>query len=194
MKLLSRQFIPALFLTLFSTLAFPQANVLISYYSNTGNTKQMAEAVARGVEQVEGITLVIKTVDQTTLLDLLDADAIIVGSPVINAGMAPQVSEFISDWPFENQPLKNKLGAAFVTAGGVSAGEELTQLNILQAMLIFGMVVMGGDDWTAPFGASAIIGEPPFEAQAGINELFLTKGEALGKRVAEMALKMNADR
>jgi multimeric flavodoxin WrbA len=47
-------------------------------------------------------------------------------------------------WPFEGTPLKDKIGAAFVSAGGISAGEELTQLSILHSMLIFGMIVVGG--------------------------------------------------
>ena len=167
-----------------------QPTVLISYYSKTGNTKQMAEAVARGAAKVEGITVVLKTVEETTTEDLLNAGAIIVGSPVYNANVAPKVQEFITSWPFENAPLKDKLGAAFVTAGGISAGEEVTLLNILQSMMIFGMIVMGGDDWTAPFGASGIRGEPPFSGEEPLRETFLLKGEKLGERVASILLKM----
>jgi NAD(P)H dehydrogenase (quinone) len=188
-----KKLLPALILLslmfLFQNITFSQT-ILISYFSETGNTRQMAEAVARGASQVEGVKIILKSVDQTSLLDLIDADAIIVGSPVYNANVAPQVQAFISSWPFENQPLKDKLGAAFVTAGGISAGEELTQMNILQSMLIFGMVVVGGDDWTAPFGASAIIGEPPFHGQNGIEPAFIFKGEALGRRVAQLAQRL----
>lgn len=167
-----------------------QPTVLISYYSKTGNTKQMAEAVARGAAKVEGITVVLKTVEETTTEDLLNAGAIIVGSPVYNANVAPQVQEFITSWPFEDAPLKDKLGAAFVTAGGISAGEEVTLLNILQSMMIFGMIVMGGDDWTAPFGASGIRGEPPFTEEEPLQDNFLLKGEKLGERVAGILLRM----
>jgi NAD(P)H dehydrogenase (quinone) len=181
----------ALLLVFAAATAGAQTNVLISYYSKTGNTQAMAEAVAHGAGQVEDVTVVLKTVEQTTLLDLVDAHAIIVGSPVYNANVAPQVQEFITAWPFEDQPLKNKLGAAFVTAGGISAGEELTLVNILHSMMIFGMIVVGGDDWTAPFGASAIVGEPPFHYEEGIRDEFLEKGEALGRRVAELAVKLN---
>jgi NAD(P)H dehydrogenase (quinone) len=86
--------------------------------------------------------------------------------------------------------LKDKLGAAFVTAGGISAGEEVTLLNILQSMMIFGMIVMGGDDWTAPFGASGIRGEPPFSGEEPLREAFLLKGEKLGERVAGILLRI----
>lgn len=170
---------------------FSQTNVLITYFSETGNTRVMAEAVARGAGEVEGVRVILQSINQTAIPDLLDAHAIIVGSPVYNANVAPAVSQFISGWPFENQPLKNKLGAAFVTAGGISAGEELTLVSILQSMMIFGMIVAGGDDWTAPFGASAVVGEPPFFSEQGPQEAFLKKGEALGRRIAELAVKLN---
>ncbi len=185
-------FVLAFILTLLACLQTnAQTNVLITYYSKTGNTQTMAEAVARGASEVEGVQVTLKTVEQAVISDLIEADAIIVGSPVYNANVAPEVSSFIASWPFENQPLKNKIGAAFVTAGGISAGEEITQVNILQSMLIFGMVVVGGSDWTAPFGASAIRGEPPFDEDEPIHQHFLEKGQALGKRVAELAVKLN---
>lgn len=180
----------SLLLALFTT-ATAQPTVLIAYHSKTGNTQGMAEAVALGAARVEGVNVVLKSIDETTTEDLLEAAAIIVGSPVYNANVAPEVQAFISSWPFEDAPLKNKIGAAFVTAGGISAGEELTQMNMLQSMLIFGMIVVGGPDWTAPLGASAIVGEPPFFEEAGIAPQFIKKGEGLGKRVAELVVRMN---
>jgi NAD(P)H dehydrogenase (quinone) len=167
-----------------------QTNILVTYYSKTGNTQQLAEAVARGAASIVATTVLLRSIGETTPEELIQAHAIIVGSPVYNANVAPQVQEFISGWPFEDAPLKNKIGAAFVTAGGISAGEELTQMNILQSMLIFGMIVVGGPDWKSPFGASAIVNEPPFGNQEGIDPAFLKKGEELGRRVAEIAQRM----
>jgi NAD(P)H dehydrogenase (quinone) len=163
-----------------------QSKVLVVYYSQTGHTKAMADAVARGARDV---SVTLKTVSEATIADVLSADAIIVGSPVYNSNVAPQVQEFINSWPFEGTPLRDKIGAAFVTGGGISAGEELVQLNILHSMLIFGMIVVGGPEWTSAFGASAITSEPPFESK-GVDERFLRKAEALGKRVADLAAKM----
>jgi NAD(P)H dehydrogenase (quinone) len=168
-----------------------QKNILISYWSQSGNTKTMAEAVARGAAKVEGMNVTLKTVDETTPEDLLNAGAIVIGSPVYNANVAPRVQQFISSWPFEGAPLKNKLGAAFVTAGGISAGEELTMLNILHSMMIFGMIVMGGDDWKAPFGASAIMNEGFDSSNNAIHPQFIEKAENLGLRVATVLSKMN---
>jgi NAD(P)H dehydrogenase (quinone) len=56
-------------------------------------------------------------------------------------------------------------------------------------MLIFGMIVVGGDEWTSAFGASAITNEGIFKTEK-IDKLFLQKGFTLGKRVATLAKKM----
>jgi hypothetical protein len=81
-----------------------------------------------------------------------------------------------------------------VTAGGISAGGEIVQMNILQSMLVFGMIVVGGPDWTQPFGASAVTGEPPFEVdeQNEISDQFIDKGYQLGERVAKLVKSMNS--
>ena len=164
-------------------------NVLITYYSKTAHTQTLAEEVAKGALSIAGVQVVLKSIDQTTRKDLLEADAIIIGSPVYNANLAPEVVQFMSTWPFEGNPLKDKIGAAFVTAGGISAGEELAQVNILHSMLIFGMIVVGGDNWTSAFGASAITNESIFKTEK-LDKLFLQKGFALGSRVATLAKKM----
>ena len=164
-------------------------HILITYYSKTAHTQSLAEEVAKGAQSIPGVQVKLKRIDQTTTKDLLDADAIIVGSPVYNANLAPELVQFMSTWPFEGNPLKDKIGAAFVTAGGISAGEELAQLNILQSMLVFGMIIVGGDDWTSAFGASAITNEGVFKT-AQLDKIFLQKGFSLGKRVATMTKKI----
>lgn len=168
-----------------------EPTVLIVYHSETGNTEIMAKAVEEGALSVEGVTVVLRSVDEISIEEVLQAGAIIVGSPVYNANVSPRIAEFIASWPFEGQPLKNKLGAAFVTAGGVSAGEEITQMNLLQSMLIFNMIVIGGPDWSTPFGASAIRGNQFFPYDEPIHPGFIEKGRGLGKRVAETLVKIH---
>ena len=165
--------------------------ILITYHSKTDHTKALAEEIAKGVQSVEGVSLKLKRISETLNKDLLEADAIIVGSPVYNANVAPEVVKFMSEWPFSGNPLKNKIGAAFVTAGGISAGEEMAQVNLLHSMLVFGMIIVGGDDWTAPFGASAINNEGSYKASTKLDSLFARKGYLLGKRIAELAKKIN---
>lgn len=168
---------------------YSQVSILIVYDSKTGNTELMAEAVAKGAGSIDGVEVLKQKADETSHDDLVRADAIIVGSPVYNANVTPGISRFIASWPFEGQPLKDKIGAAFVTGGGISAGEEIVQMNILQSMLIFGMIIVGGPDWTQPFGASAITGEYPFDGEP--SEQFLKKGYLLGERVAKLAVRMH---
>lgn len=174
-----------------------QPTVLIAYYSQGGHTKSMAEAVASGARAVGNVTVKVMTVSEVKKEDLLAADAIIVGSPVQNANAAPEVVKFIAGWPFGGAPLFNKIGAAFVTAAGISAGEELAQMNILHSMLLSGMVVVGGGDWTSAFGASAITFEQPFgqpQKNGVVADQFLKKAEGLGKRVAELVVQWKRSR
>ncbi|WP_154858418.1 flavodoxin family protein [Cyclobacterium xiamenense] len=168
-------------------------SILIAYYSGSGNTQTMAEAVASGVAQVEHVNYTIKRVEELTEREVLKASAIILGSPVYNANMAPQVQAFINSWPFEGRPLKDKIGAVFVTGGGFSIGEESVMLAMIRAMLVHGMLIVGGAETEAAFGASAITGEGEFAGKE-VNPLFLNKAEGLGKRVAEWVVTLKKER
>lgn len=185
----------ALFLAVFllNQVAFTQVNVLVAYYSRDGHTQALAETVAQGAASVEGTTVKLRSISEIEPSDLLEAQAIIVGSPVYNAHPAPEVMSFIQGWPFEGSPMKDKIGAAFATGGGISAGEELTQLSILHSMLIFGMVIVGGPKWDQAFGASAVTGEHPFvtENEGTIADYFAQKGYLLGERVAVITQRLN---
>lgn len=65
-----------------------RSTVLIAYYSSQGHTRAMAEAVARGASAVPGAAVRLKAVADVAEKNLLDADAIIVGSPVYNANVS----------------------------------------------------------------------------------------------------------
>lgn len=149
----------------------------------------MAKSIQKGILESSDIKVILKPVNEVTRQDLLDAKAIVIGSPVYNANPSPDILSFIKTWPFEGQPLKNKLGAVFVTAGGLSSGEELVQSSLLHAMLVYGMIVMGGDDWKSSFGASGIHEEGKYQSKE-IDNYFLDKGFRLGKRMAEVLTMM----
>jgi multimeric flavodoxin WrbA len=122
------------------------------------------------------------------------------------------MAAFMSRWVF-SEDLSHKVGAAFVTGGGLSAGEELTMVNLLHSMLIFRMVIVGGERWTSAFGASAIVSEGPFQPapEAGssvsdfapncypssaddVHAIFEDKAQGLGRRVASVASLLVAAR
>jgi len=166
-------------------------SVLVTYYSETGRTRVMAEAVADGARIVMGTDVTLRAIDSVTTEHLLAADAVILGTPVHNANVAPAVLAFINHWPFLEGEMRDKLGAAFVAAGGMSAGEETTLLSIHRAMLVHGMLIVGGADWMSAFGASAVTEEPPFTPPPGtIDEGFVTKARGLGQRVATIAHRL----
>ncbi len=167
-------------------------NILVVYYSATGHTALMADAVAAGARSAQGSDVRLLPVDRVSHDDVAWADALIVGTPVHSANISVPIAEFLNSLPF-NGEMRDKIGAAFVTAGGMSAGEEAVQLAILRAMLVYNMIVVGGPTWTEAFGASAVTGEPPFAdtaETASIDSIFVAKGSKLGARVAEVAKRL----
>ncbi|GMV06277.1 MAG: hypothetical protein AMXMBFR53_25530 [Gemmatimonadota bacterium] len=170
-------------------------NVLVAYHTVTGHTRLMAEAVAEGASGVADARVRLVSVEEATADDLAWADAVVLGSPVRTGNPSPEALAFLGGMPFDGR-MKDKVGAAFVSGGGISAGEELTQMAILSAMLVYGMIVVGGPEWTSAFGASAvteeITGAPaPTEGSVPVvEERFLAKGRALGRRVAGVAARL----
>ncbi|HKJ02421.1 MAG TPA: NAD(P)H-dependent oxidoreductase, partial [Longimicrobiales bacterium] len=160
-------------------------NVLVVYHSVTDHTRLMAEAVADGAREVRGADVRVLPVDGVATDDLVWADALVLGGPVRSANVSAEVAGFLATLPFDGG-MKEKVGAAFSTGGGISAGEELALVATLHAMLMYGMIVVGGPDWTSAFGASAVTGEAPFTDPSGgvrVAPAFLDKARALGRRV-----------
>lgn len=156
--------------------------VLIMYYSRTGNTKALAEAVARGVQEVRGVTCVVKAAEEVTEDDFLNSQGIIAGSPVYFGTMAAELKSVFDKFVGLRNKMGGKVGAAFATSGDASGGKETTLLSILQAMLINGMIVVGDPlDATGHYGVSCV-GAPDATTQANAAKL--------GKRVAELVLKL----
>lgn len=164
-----------------------RTRVLIVYYSATGNTEKMARAVAEGAGKVEGVETLLKTVAEVSRADLESAEGLIIGSPVYYANMAAPVKQFIDDWYAQQLNLFDKVGGAFATGGGLTAGRETTINSLLLAMLNNGMIVAGPlyESW-GTFGASAVTDAP----DPGISEYELDDARRLGERVARLALKL----
>ena len=156
-------------------------NILIIYFSQSGNTEKLAQAIARGAERKD-VLAEVKRVEATTNNDLTRADAIIVGSPVYFGSMAAPIKEMFDKSVTIRRQLKDKIGAAFATAGHHTGGKETTILSIIQAMLIHEMIVVGDPISVGGHYGAATTGAPDTEA--------IRQAEALGARVAELVHRL----
>jgi len=157
------------------------AKVLVVYDSRSGNTEKMAFAVAEGVKAKKAEAIV-KKVEETSVEDLVDNDAIIMGSPTYYGQMSGKLKELVDKSVEVHGKLEGKVGGAFTSSGGTATGAETTLLSILQAMLVHGMIVPGTSNFKH-YG-SAAVGAP--------NKDDVEDCRDLGKRVAMLVLKLTA--
>ena len=115
---------------------------IVVYYSKSGNTQKMAEIIAGSMNEAE-LSTECKSVDKVKADDLLDYDAIVIGSPTYYGHMASPIKQLFDDTVKKHGQLDGKVGAAFSSAANIGGGNETTIIGILEAMLIAGMVVQG---------------------------------------------------
>jgi NAD(P)H dehydrogenase (quinone) len=152
--------------------------VLIMYHSTTGHTKKLAEEIAKGVGEVGGVACLVKPATDVTKEDFLTSDAIIAGSPVYFGTMAAELKAVFEQFVGVRKKMGDKIGAAFATSGDSSGGKETTIMSIIQAFLIYGMIIVGDPlDATGHYGVSCI-GSP--DRSTTVN------AAKLGKRVASL--------
>jgi len=157
--------------------------VLIMYYSRSGNTKKLAESIAVGVRSVGGVDCVVKPASEVTRDDFLSSDGIIAGSPVYFGSMAAELKKVFDDFVDIRNKMEGKIGAAFTTSADKSGGKETTMMSIIQAMLIYGMIIVGDPlDATGHYGVSCV-GSPDENTQR--------QAAKLGVRVAELVKKIH---
>lgn len=149
---------------------------LVVYDSKTGNTEKLAMAIGKGMQKA-GLDASVKKVERTSLDDLAGADAIVLGSPTYFATMSAKMKDFI-DKSIRVYPdkLKDKVGAAFTSCGGV--GGDTTLISLIQAMLLHRMIIVGNE---SGFGVVSI---------GNVNDAYLAEGEAFGERIAGAALAL----
>lgn len=155
--------------------------IIIIYDSRTGNTEEMAKAVADGAKEV-GAEVEVKKVSDVNLDDLEKADGIILGSPTHFGTMSENMKKLINESVKIRGKLEGKPGAAFTSSGAVSGGNETTLISMLQAMLIHGMIVVGDPIKVGGHYGAVAIGKPDKKA--------LEACKALGGRVGELAAKI----
>ena len=158
--------------------------VLILYYSKGGNTRKLAEAIARGVEKIEGVKALVKTADEVTKEDFLSSQGVIAGSPVYFGTMAAGLKKVFDETIAIRKKMEGKIGAAFATSGDATGGKETTIMSIIQAMLINGMIIVGDPISATGHYGVACTGAP--DDRTSENAI------KLGMRVAELAKKLFA--
>jgi len=89
--------------------------VLVLYYSRTGNTEKMAEAVAEGAREVKGVDVELKYRESPE--NLVSFDAIAIGMPTYHHDMTVDVKNLLEEVAAKNIDLRNKVGAAFGSYG-----------------------------------------------------------------------------
>lgn len=155
------------------------AKGIVIYYSRTGNTKEMAELIADAMNE-QSLTTDCKPVDKVKVDELKGYDVIVVGSPSYYGQMAAPIKNMFDESVNMHGSLAGKVGAAFSSAANIGGGNETTIIGIIEAMLIFGMVVVG-DSQGDHYGPVSI-GKPDERVQR--------QCARRGKIVAELAQKL----
>jgi len=155
------------------------AKVIIIYYSRSGHTKKMAQLIGSSIKK-EGIEAVVKDVNELNVDELLDYEGIIMGSPTYYGTMAAEIKKLLDDSVKFHGKLDGKIGGAFASSANIAGGNETTILDLLNAMLIHGMIIQG-DPQGDHYGAVAI-NAPDSRSE---NEC-----ERFGKRFSELVKKI----
>ncbi len=155
------------------------AKALVIYYSASGNTKKMAEQVAEGIKK-EAVEVEVKDVHDVEVNDLLKYDCLVIGSPTYYGTMAYQIKKLLDESVRFHGKLEGKVGAAFASSANIGGGNETTILDILNAMLIHGMIIQG-DPQGDHYGPVAI-GAPDARS--------LKECVRMGSRVAKLVKRL----
>lgn len=144
---------------------------LITYATDYGNTKKMAEAIHEGAQSIHGSQAIIKLAEEVVAEDFLSSDAIIVGSPVHMGSPDWRVKKMIDtvcSGLWMRDKLVGKVGGVFSTGAGfgnAGGGCEIALLALLNNIAELGLIIVplpkntpgyryGGIQW-GPYGRSA---------------------------------------
>jgi NAD(P)H dehydrogenase (quinone) len=194
--------------------------ILVLFYSRNGSTAKLARQIARGVESVPGVTARLRTVPPVSAetekvapgvpedgavyaqhKDLKECAGLIMGSPTRFGNMAAPLKYFLDGTSalWLSGTLSGKPAAVFTSTSTMHGGQEATLLSMMIPLLHQGMLLVGVP-YTEPALSSTQAGGTPYGAShvAGIGKApnTLTKDEetlaqALGKRVAEIAVRLS---
>jgi NAD(P)H dehydrogenase (quinone) len=193
-------------------------DILVVFYSRKGSTAELARQVCRGVESISGATARLRTVppvvtavDQpqpqvpaegppyATHEDLRECAGLVLGSPTRFGNMAAPLKHFLDGTSalWVSGALANKPAAVFTSTQTMHGGQETTLLSMMLPLLHHGMYVVGLPYTEAalnhtttggsPYGASHVALN---ETQSRLSDDEKTLAQLLGRRVAELAVKL----
>lgn len=139
--------------------------ILVLYYSMYGHIEAMAQAVAEGARELDGVEVLLKRVPETipeeqaraigvkvdqaapvaVPAELGDYDAIIFGTPTRFGNMTAQMRQFLDQTGglWMKGALIGKVGSVFTSSGTQHGGQESTILTFHPTLLHHGMVIVG---------------------------------------------------
>ncbi len=196
-------------------------DILVLYYSRHGSVAQMARRVARGVESVRGASARLRTVPAVsadpadhgpdipadgppfaTVDDLRECAGLVMGSPTRFGNMAAPLKYFLDGTSalWMSGALSGKPAGVFTSTSSMHGGQETTLTSMMLPLFHHGMLIVGlpytlpelssTRSGGTPYGASHLAGTGAQAQQLSREEAALC--EALGQRVAEIALKLRA--
>jgi flavodoxin I len=143
--------------------------ILVIYYSRTGNTEKMANAVAEGAKSAGNVEVELNYHVEAD--DLVRFDALLVGAPTYYHEMPIEVKKLFEEAAVKGVSLKGKVGAAFGSYGWSGEAPKLV-LEIMKNK--FEMRVV----------------EPPLLAKYAPDQNTLGMCRNLGKRVSESLIRV----
>ncbi len=193
--------------------------VLVLYYSPGGTTAEMANIIARGVEEVEGMQARVRTVPNVSATteqvddvipengplyatneDLIECHGLILGCPTHFGNMPAAMKHFIDGTGalWMGGKLAGKPAAVFSASTSMHGGQETTLLTMMLPLLHHGMLLVGLP-YTETELFSTKTGGTPYGATRLTDDLEATPLSdeehklclAIGKRVASTARKLS---
>jgi len=196
------------------------ADILVLYYSRHGATAVMAQHIARGVEEIDGMQARVRTVPAVSTVceatedsipaegapyvsidDLRECAGLALGSPTRFGNMAAPLKYFIDSTGslWLSAGLAGKPAAVFTSTSSMHGGQETTLLSMMLPLLHHGMLILG-----IPYSETDLLhtdaGGTPYGAShlAGADsrnpmaEAELRLCRALGRRLAETARQLSS--
>lgn len=193
-------------------------DILVLYYSHYGATRQMAQFVARGVEQVANVAARVRTVPRVSavseavapavpdsgspyaeLRDLEECAGLALGSPTRFGNMAAPLKHFLDSTGelWLRGALAGKPAAVFTSSSSLHGGQETTLMSMMLPLLHHGMLIVG-IPYLQPELLATASGGTPYGAShhagaasdAPISEHERRLCVALGRRLAAIAIRL----